>query len=135
MVEWTVRAVLENLSQVIARVDEELEKLDCPMKAQVQIDVAVEEIFVNIARYAYAPDTGDATIRILPDTENRVFAMEFRDSGVPFDPLKKPDPDVTLAARDRQVGGLGIFMVKKSMDKVLYAYENGQNVLRIEKQL
>ena len=131
----TILAAVENLDRVLAFVDAELEKADCSMKAQMQIDVAVEEVFVNIAHYAYAPGQGSATIRVQPDEENRSVAITFIDGGIPYDPLAKPDPDVTLSAEERQIGGLGIFMVKKSMDDVRYEYRDGQNVLTIVKRL
>ena len=135
MEEFTVLAAIENLNQVLAFVDAELEKLDCPMKTQIQIDVAVEELFVNIASYAYTPNQGSATIRVQPAGDTRAVEITFIDSGTPYDPLAKPDPDVTLSADERQIGGLGIFMVKKSMDDMRYAYRNGQNVLTIVKKL
>ena len=100
MAELTLLAVVENLDQVQAFVDAELEKLNCPMKTQMQVDVAVEELFVNIAHYAYAPKTGSATIRVQPDEKSHAVAITFFDSGIPYDPLAKPDPDVTLSARD-----------------------------------
>lgn len=135
MAELTILAVLENLNQVIAFVDAELEKLDCPLKAQMQLDVAVEELYVNIAHYAYAPGTGSATIRIEPDEAKRAVTVTFIDSGVPFDPLAKPDPDVSLSVEKRPIGGLGIYMVKKSMDDIRYAYSDGKNILSIVKKL
>ncbi len=135
MAEITIPARLENLDTVTAFVDAELEKLDCPMKTQIQIDVAVEELYVNIAHYAYAPGEGDATIEVETDPASRTVSITFRDRGVPYDPLAKPDPDVTLSADERQIGGLGIFMVKKSMDDMRYTYEDGQNILTIVKKL
>ena len=131
MAELTILASVENLEQVLAFVDAELEKMGSPPKAQMQIDVAVEELFVNIAHYAYAPETGSATIRVQPDEEKHSIAITFIDSGIPYNPLAKPDPDVTLSAEERQIGGLGIFMVKKSMEGRRYEYRNGQNVLTI----
>ncbi len=135
MAELTIRASLNNLNDVMAFVDAELEKLDCPMKAQMQIDVAVEELFVNIARYAYAPAEGDVVIRMEATAEPRAVAITFMDRGVPYDPLAKPDPDVTLSAEERQIGGLGIFMVKKSMDAMEYRYADERNILTIRKAL
>ncbi|MBR4416718.1 MAG: ATP-binding protein, partial [Victivallales bacterium] len=98
-----------------------------------QIDVALEEVFVNIAHYAYAPETGTATVRVKKG-QGRV-TVTLIDSGRPYDPLKKTDPDVTLPAEDRQIGGLGIFMVKKTMDEITYQYKNGQNILTIKKTI
>jgi len=135
MAELTIKARINNLDAVLAFVDAELEKLDCPLRKQLQIDVAVEEVFVNIASYAYVPGEGDAVIRVEAVQEPRSVNITFRDRGVPYDPLAKPDPDVTLPAAKRQIGGLGIFMVKKSMDDMHYAYRDGQNVLTITKML
>ena len=128
-----IKATVENLDTVIAFIDEQLEVADCPMKTQMQIELAVEEIFVNIAHYAYAPETGMAVIGI--DISGGRAVITFEDSGVPYDPLAKPDPDTTLAAEDRDFGGLGIFMVKKSMDDVRYEYREGKNTLTLKKGL
>ena len=135
MADLTVDALVSNLDQVLAFVDGQLETMDCSMKAQMQIDVAVEEIYVNIANYAYAPETGKAYISVRPDPDNASVTIEFRDNGIPFDPLAKADPDVTLSAEERNIGGLGIYMVKKSMDGMEYEYRNGQNILTIRKLL
>ena len=135
MAELTLDATIENLDDVLAFVDGELEKLDCPMKTQMQIDVAVEELFVNIAHYAYTPAIGSATVRFDALQEPKAAAITFVDRGVPYDPLAKPDPDVTLSAEERQIGGLGIYMVKKSMDDMKYEYRDGQNILTIVKKL
>lgn len=135
MKELELEAKVENLPTVLALVDEQLESVDCPMKIQMQIDVAVEEIFVNIAHYAYNPEVGNAMVRveILPDVPS--VDITFIDQGVPYDPLAKADPDVTLSAEERQIGGLGIFMVKKTMDDVKYEYVNGHNILTLKKGL
>ncbi len=133
--ELTLEARVENLDQVLSFVDSHLEQLDCPMKAQMQIDVAVEELYVNIARYAYNPKVGPATVRVEVENDPLAVSITFIDHGVPYDPLKKPDPDVTLSAEEREIGGLGIFMVKKSMDGMTYEYKNGQNILKISKNL
>ncbi len=133
--ELTVEARDENLAEVLAFVDGQLAALDCPPKTQLQIDVAVEELFVNIAHYAYAPDIGPATVRVETAAEPGTVSITFLDRGKPYDPLAKPDPDVTLSADQRQIGGLGIYMVKKSMDDMRYAYQDGQNVLTIVKKL
>ena len=129
----TVEAKTENLDQVLAFIGEKLEAADCSIKAQTQICVAAEEIYVNIASYAYAPETGNAVIRMT--VADGTAEIEFRDRGTAFDPLAKADPDVTLAAEERPIGGLGIFMVKKSMDEVLYRREDGENILTIRKKL
>jgi len=131
----TIEAKVDNLNEVLAFVDEKLEANDCPMKVQMQIDVAVEEIFVNIASYAYNPEIGPATISCEVSEDPLEVTISFMDSGVPYDPLAKEDPDVTLSAEERQIGGLGIYMVKKSMDNVSYEYRDGQNIFTIKKSL
>ncbi|MBR1742907.1 MAG: ATP-binding protein [Lachnospiraceae bacterium] len=133
MRELDIEAKTENLDQVLAFVDEELEKYECGMKTQMQIDIAVEEIFVNIAHYAYNPAVGKATIRI--EVTDDTVSLTFIDNGIPYDPLAKEDPDITLSAEERQIGGLGIFMVKKSMDDVKYEYKDGSNILTFSKDL
>jgi anti-sigma regulatory factor (Ser/Thr protein kinase) len=135
MKELEIEALSENLPQVLAFVDEQLEAADCPMKIQIQIDIAVEEIFVNIAHYAYAPETGKAMVRIETLADPPSVDITFIDNGVPYDPLAKADPDITLSAEERQIGGLGIFMVKKSMDDVKYEYLDGHNILTLKKGL
>ena len=135
MAELIVEAKLDNLAQVLQFVDSRLEEEDCPIGLQMKIDVAVEELFVNIASYAYAPDSGSATVRMEVEENPKTVVITFADHGVHYDPLAKEDPDVTLSINDREIGGLGIFMVKKSMDDMIYAYENGQNVLTIRKRI
>ena len=135
MTEWTFEAVAENIPQLTELIDGQLEALDCSMKAQMQIDVAVDEIFGNIARYAYGEGRGDATVRFDFDGTSRMASISFMDRGVPFDPLKKADPDVTLSVEEREVGGLGIFLVKKTMDDMKYRYENGMNILTLYKHI
>lgn len=89
----------------------------------------------RIASYAYAPGTGIATVCIEIDDDPPVATIAISDSGVPFDPLKKVDPDATLPAEEREIGGLGIFMTKKAMDEVRYEYKDGQNRLTLVKKL
>ncbi len=135
MKELTIEAKTENLDEVLEFIDDILSEYDCSMKLQMQIDVAVEEIFVNIAHYAYDPGTGDAVITADVSGDPSCLTVTFADSGVPYNPLAKEDPDVTLNVEDRQIGGLGIFMVKKSMDGVEYEHKDGKNVLTIKKAL
>ena len=133
--EVTMDATDANLAAALDFVGAELDAMDCPMKSRMQIDVAVEELFVNVAHYAYAPETGKITLRVTTKRDPDVAEITFIDSGMPYDPLAKPDPDVTLAAEDRPIGGLGIFMVKKTMDDMRYEYRDGQNILTIVKKL
>jgi len=128
-----VAADTEKLYEVQGFVDAELEAHDCPMKTQMLIDVSLEELFVNIAHYAYPEGNGWAEIRV--GVTDGVASITLIDGGIPYDPLKKPDPDITLAAEDRQIGGLGIYMVKKKMDEMTYEHRDGKNVLTIRKKL
>ena len=135
MSEITIEAKIENLDEVLSFVDGQLEELECPMKAQMQIDVAVEEIFVNIASYAYAPGVGNAVVRFESAQDPASVTITFIDSGIPYDPVQKDDPDVTLSAEERGIGGLGIYMAKKAMDDMKYVYRDGQNILSISKSI
>ena len=135
MTNKTFGAKIEALSDVLGFVDQMLEGYECPMKIQTAICVAIEEVFVNVAHYAYGDGEGDMTLGIGFDAESREITFRMTDKGTPFDPLKKPDPDITLSAEEREIGGLGIFITKKTMDSVSYAYENGENVLTMIKKI
>ncbi len=131
--ELTVAAVTENIPRVTAFVEERLDALGCPMKTKMMVSVAVDELFGNIALYAYDDVTGSATVRVSMEESPAAACVTFIDRGKPHDPLAKPDPDVTLSAEERPVGGLGIFMVKKTMDAMTYEYKDGQNIVTIKK--
>ena len=135
MKELNIAATEENIEVVTDFVNEQLEALDCPMKAQMQIDIAIDELFGNIAHYAYNPEVGDAIVRVEVVEDPLAVVITFIDQGVPYDPLAKADPNTTLSAEEREIGGLGIFMVKKSMDEIAYEYKDGQNILKIKKRL
>ena len=135
MKELTIVATVENIGAVTDFVDAQLEALDCPMKALMQINIAIDELFGNIAHYAYNPDVGEATVRVEVEEEPLSVIITFIDGGVPYDPLQAAEPDTTLSAEERALGGLGIFMVRKSMDEITYRYENGRNILSIRKTL
>ena len=135
MKELTLPATIENIEKVTDFVNEQLEEINCPMKAQMQIDIAIDELFGNIAHYAYNPETGPATVRVEVTEEPISVVITFIDHGVPYDPLKKDDPDITLSAEERAIGGLGVFMVKKTMDEISYEYRDGKNILRIKKNM
>ncbi len=128
-------AKTEALSEVLGYVEQTLESLECPMKTQMAICVAIEEVFVNIAHYAYPDSAGDMMLCIGFDELSRIVTFRMTDKGVPFDPLQKPDPDITLPAEAREIGGLGIFIAKKTMDSICYAYENGENILTMTKKI
>ena len=135
MKELTIAATVENIEVVTDFVNQQLELLECPMKAQMQIDVAIDELFSNIAHYSYNPEVGQATVRVEVVENPLAVTITFIDNGIPYDPLAKEDPDLTLSAEERQIGGLGIYMVKKSMDEITYEYKDGQNILAIKKNL
>ena len=135
MKEMTLEATVGNIPIVTDFINTELEALECPMKAQMQIDIAVDELFGNIAQYAYDPLTGPATVRVEVDDDPMAVIITFIDHGKPYDPLAGKEPDITLNAEDREVGGLGVFLVKKTMDEITYEYKNGQNILKIRKNM
>ena len=133
MRELTLEAKTENLEQVLEFVNGLLEEKNSPMNLVFELDIAVEELFVNIAHYAYTPEIGEATIQVSFEEEDVVIT--FIDRGIPYNPWAKKDPDITLSLEERQIGGLGIYMVKNSMDEVDYAYIDGKNVVTIRKKL
>ncbi len=128
-------AEVEKLPVLLEFLDRHLTEVDCPAKAQMQLAVAAEEVFVNIASYAYAPGHGKATVCLELSEGPRMAMLTFTDAGMPFDPLGREDPEVTLSAEERDVGGLGILMTKKLMDEVSYEYRDGKNVLTLKKLL
>ena len=130
MSELSVEANVENLDTVLEFVNERIEH--CPMKIQSQIGIVVDEVIANVSAYAYNPRVGDVTVRIKVDD---CVTIEFEDGGVPYNPLNADDPDITLDADEREVGGLGIFMVKNIMDSVEYKRDGNKNILTIKKQL
>lgn len=133
--QMTVDAVLDNLDTVMVFLEETLEEYQCPMKTSMQIAVSFEEIFVNVANYAYGSAVGQCTVAIEIEANKDAYKaiITVTDSGKQFNPLDREDPDITLSADDREIGGLGIFMTKKSMDSVSYKYENNSNILIMEK--
>ena len=135
MTERTFPAKTEAVPDVLGFVEETLEGYECPMKTQLAVCVAIEEVFVNIAHYAYGSGEGDVTLGIGFDGAGRTVTFRMADSGIPFDPLEKADPDITLSAEEREIGGLGIFITKKTMDSITYAYENGRNILTMIKKV
>ena len=123
------------LGDVLAFAEEELEKAECPSKTMMQLTVAIEEVFVNVAHYAYPDEEGQVSFGIAFDSESRSITFRIADKGIAFNPLEKPDPDITLSAEEREIGGLGIFICKKTMDEIGYARENGENILTMTKKL
>ena len=135
MKELVVEADVNNLFEVQMFIDEQLEEAGCSMPAQIAIDVAVEELFVNIASYAYGEEIGVAVVQVSVFKDPLSVEITFIDNGKQYDPLAKPDPDTTLSADERKKGGMGIFMVKNSMDDISYEYKDGKNILTIKKNL
>ena len=130
-----IEAKTDKLDQVLNFIRIKLEKQKCPVRILRQIEVAAEEIFVNIARYAYESGVGNAGIQVEVEQGPLRVAITFMDHGVPYVPLQNEDPDMALSAEERQIGGLGIYMVKKSMDDVCYEYQDGKNILTIRKNI
>ncbi len=133
--ELTVDAAVGNIPAAIKFAEAELDAVACPMKAKMQLTMAIDEIMANIAQYAYAPGTGPVTLRFAFEEGTRTVTLTFLDKGMPYDPLQKEDPDVSLSAEDRPIGGLGVYLVKKTMDHVAYEYRHNQNVLTIQKRI
>lgn len=133
MKEIKVPASIDSLEDVLQELDAILESVECPPAVQIQLDVALEEMFVNIANYAYS-GVESAEAEIVFDTFESGITVTLTDSGVAFDPLAKPDPDITLSAEERQIGGLGIYMVKKSMDEVSYNRLDDKNIFSMTKK-
>ncbi len=134
MKELTIDATIPNIETVTDFVNKELEELGCPLKAQIQIDIAIDELFSNISNYAYNPETGTATVQIEVSNDPLAVILTFMDNGKPYDPLKRQDPDTATPLEERDMGGLGIYIVKQSMDDISYEYRDGMNILKIKKK-
>lgn len=133
MKEITVDALVENIDVVTDFIDEFLDDQECPTKAKMQINIVIDEIFSNISHYAYQNMVGQATIKVEMQDDPKAVCILFVDGGVPYDPLAKEDPDITLSAEERKTGGLGIYMVKKNMDEIEYKYSEEKNMLSMKK--
>ena len=133
MEKLTVEAATDNLQEVIDFATEHLEARDCPMKVVMQMELVIEEIFVNVSSYAYRPDVGDVTICVDFAEDPAAVEITFIDSGRPYNPLERSDPDTTLGIDEREIGGLGIFLVKKNVDDIAYEFTDGKNILRVKK--
>ena len=132
--ELTIPAEVDKLPEVLAFLEQHLEEAGCSMKAQMQLAIAAEEIFVNIAHYAYAPETGMATVRLKVSGEPKTAAVTFIDQGVPFDPLTRRDPTMPDRVEDIPIGGLGIMMTKRSVDDISYVRDGDHNLLAFTKR-
>lgn len=135
MAEITLAATVGNIGSATDFVACQLEEMGASMKAQMQIAIAIDEVFANIASYAYPDGQGQVTVRVHSSEDRKQAVITFIDTGIPYNPLEKDDPDLSLSAEDRPIGGLGIFMVKKSMDDMSYRFENGKNILTLAKTI
>lgn len=138
MKEITVNADVKKLDEVLGFVNEIVEQHDCSPAAQFQLEVALEEIYVNIAHHAYPNEVGQTTIRCKVKTEESkppLVIIDILDQGIPYNPIEHDDPDIDLELDDRDIGGLGIYMIKNSMDNLSYRYEENHNIFTVEKYL
>ncbi len=124
----------DDIPAVTEFVEQELEKLECPMKTIVQMNIAVDEIYSNIAKFAYPDGKGPVTVQLKVANDSTIH-LTFIDEGTPYNPVTKEDPDITLSAEERNIGGLGIYMVKQTMDDMRYRYENNKNILTLVKKI
>lgn len=131
--EKVFKASDEELHNVLDLIEGQLEEHECNMKTTMMITVIVEEVFVNIAHYAYEGKEGEAIISV--DFEGDDVIITFKDTGIPFDPLAKEDPDIKAPVEERQIGGLGIYMVKQTMDDVQYERKDDTNILTLRKRI
>ena len=134
MKELTIDATIDSIPKVLSFVEEELDKLKCDFATKTKINVAADEIFSNIANYAYGISGGKATIKIENVDDKKELKITFVDEGKPYNPLEKKDPDTKLPLEKRTIGGLGILIVKKSMDDVKYEYKDNKNILTLIKK-
>ena len=129
--EVSIQAKTEQLDRLLALIDGDLREAGCPEDVMISVGICAEEIFVNVAHYGYPDGTGE--VRVLEEIEGQTVTLELQDTGTPYNPLLREEPDITLPAGERQVGGLGIFMVRSMMDGVSYEFKDGQNCLKMWK--
>ncbi|MDO4538276.1 MAG: ATP-binding protein, partial [Coriobacteriales bacterium] len=131
----TYVATIDNVQRAIDFINAELDRRMCPPRVQNRIDIALEELLVNICHYAYADqdEPGKMEVKYVYKGSPSSITVELKDQGVPFNPLEHADPDRSLSFDEIEVGGLGIYMVKKSMDDIAYVYDDGSNVLAFRK--
>uniref|UniRef100_UPI004055AEED ATP-binding protein n=1 Tax=Agathobacter sp. TaxID=2021311 RepID=UPI004055AEED len=135
MQDLRLQASTDTLYTVLDSIEAHLDKNGCPEDIKTEVLIAVEEIYVNIANYAYNGNAGEAVVQMEVRQNPKLCRVVLKDRGIPYNPLGQEEPDISLSAEEREVGGLGIFMVKQFMDKVEYRYENGYNILMLEKNL
>lgn len=133
--ELIVDAKVENLPLVNEFVEKVMAPLEPSMKVQMQIDLVVEEIFVNIANYAYGEGQGKAILQVQVTDSPPAVELVFMDEGMPYNPLDREEPDPEQSLEERKIGGWGIFLVKKNVDEVTYAFSEGKNILTLRKKI
>lgn len=135
MNEIVVPAKIENLQKVLDFINNELKSVEHNIKELLQLELSIEEAYVNIAKYAYKSDDGKVIIRFNIEKNPLQITVQFIDSGTPFNPLKNEDPDISLKTKEKKIGGLGILLIKKNVDDIAYEFNNGNNILTIQKKL
>jgi sigma-B regulation protein RsbU (phosphoserine phosphatase) len=132
--ELTMKNDVHEVTRFSSFMKSVIERLDIEKSLGRQLRLAVEEAVVNVINYAYPDDTeGDVTVKMMSDGET--LQCQIIDSGIPFDPTTKEKADITLSAAERQVGGLGILLVRELMDSINYERENGKNILTLIKTI
>lgn len=134
---YNTAATVDNWDDVYSFLDCLIKDINLEKKVHANVLVACEEIFVNISMYAYKHlnTAGNVTVKFLYDKSSNEIRITFIDSGTKFDPTKADNADTTSSVKDRKIGGLGIFLVKKIMDKMEYEYAENQNILKLTKKL
>ena len=132
---FTLKALPTNFSVAQDMVREFLEPCSCKMRTLLELDMLIEEVFINIAHYAYPNGEGDATIELSLNDAKDTLCMTFRDKGIPYNPLLKESPDITSDANSRAIGGLGIFLVQKYADGLSYERKDNENRFTICKKI
>ena len=135
MNKLTVPAKIENLQKVMDFLGDQLDSIDYVMKARLQLELSIEEAYVNIVNYAYESEEGEVLICCNVGESPLKVTMQFIDYGKPYNPLENEDPDLSLNVEEKEIGGLGIFLIKKNVDDISYEYCDGKNILTIQKKL
>lgn len=130
-----VPAKIENLKEVLNFVSKQLNSVEYNMKAGLQLELSVEEAYVNIAKYAYGEKEGEVLILCNIDKDHSQITVQFIDCGIPYNPLKNEDPDILSKTEEKEIGGLGIFLIKKNVDHMAYEYRDKKNILTLQKKL
>lgn len=133
--EISIVAIMQNSDLVVDFITDILDSIDCKVLIKNQILITVEELYANVAKYAYAGRIGMVTIRCALIPERQLMIIQFADAGKPFNPLLHDEPDIKAGLRERKVGGLGIFIAKKSVDKIMYHHKEGKNIVTLVKKI